>query len=599
MSDSGARTEAEVSVRRDPLSPAGTWTRPGSLPQVRSDPTPAVAALFVVAGLALGYGLVLRLWLLVQLPIWGDEAIVGIMARAIDGGHFTALYWGQRYGGLEPYLVALGLKVGGGGEHALNGTPAVLSALAGVLAGTVVWAAVRNRPLAVAAAAAVWVWPYVTIWQSVREGGFRQATLCCGLAAVVCCVGVYRRRAGPRTFLALGVALGLGWWASPEIGYFAMPCLVLFAAWWWSARHPSRLSGRDDGRREPSRTMAVGLTLGGILLGSLPWLYTNAHTGFASLKSSSFPANGGATYTDRFSTFFHSMLPLQLGVRTLVTGSWVGGPLVGRTLYVLLLALIAGAIIEAFWLGIRGQALVPFALACGVVSYPFLYAAIPGTNYWNDGRYGIFLPPLLVVLFVAVLGTPRTATDIRVGDGAADGRRPGVGRSARPAWSGSGRPAVASLGLLGALCLTVAGARSAGVPVAFFASWHNGDAPLEQVVHDMREHNITSAYGDYWTAYDLDFLSEGSPAISPSPFDVVRASALASQLAASRDPAWLFFAPNQTAAATSAFANPQPGPGPYTEQTFEAHLSQLGIPYNVVKLGILDAVVPQHRVPIP
>ena len=48
-----------------------------------------------------------------QLPIWGDEAIVGIMARAIDGGHFTAFYWGQHYGGLESYLVAASLKIGG------------------------------------------------------------------------------------------------------------------------------------------------------------------------------------------------------------------------------------------------------------------------------------------------------------------------------------------------------------------------------------------------------------------------------------------------------------------------------------------------------
>ena len=80
------------------------------------------------AVLALAYGLVLRGWLLVQVPLWGDEAIVGIMARAIDGGHFTAFIWGQHYGGLEPYVTALVLKVGGGGEPALNATPALLGA---------------------------------------------------------------------------------------------------------------------------------------------------------------------------------------------------------------------------------------------------------------------------------------------------------------------------------------------------------------------------------------------------------------------------------------------------------------------------------------
>jgi hypothetical protein len=153
--------------------------------------------------------------------------------------------------------------------------------------------------------------------------------------------------------------------------------------------------------------------------------------------------------------------------------------------------------------------------------------------------------------------------------------------------------------VLGALCLTVVGARTAGVPAAFFTSWHNGDAPLEQVVASMREHHITAAYGDYWTAYDLDFLSRGHPAISPSPLDVSRSPSIAAAVASAKQPAWLFFAPDATARAASVFLNPQPGPGPYTEQTFEAHLTQLGIPYKVVKLGILDAVVPGRKLPVP
>jgi hypothetical protein len=145
----------------------------------------------------------------------------------------------------------------------------------------------------------------------------------------------------------------------------------------------------------------------------------------------------------------------------------------------------------------------------------------------------------------------------------------------------------------------VAGAHTGGVPATFFASWRNGDAPMEQVVGAMRAHHITAAYGDYWTAYDLDFLSGGNPAVSPSPLDVSRSTDLTDQLAAAKDPAWLFFAPNNTARAATVFLNPQPGPGTYTEETFEAHLRQLGIPYRVVKLGVLDAVVPARRPTIP
>jgi hypothetical protein len=171
-------------------------------------------------------------------------------------------------------------------------------------------------------------------------------------------------------------------------------------------------------------------------------------------------------------------------------------------------------------------------------------------------------------------------------------------RTPRPSEAAVTRGALllAAAGVLGALCLTVAGARTAGVPATFFTSWHRGDAPMEEVVHAMRQQHIADAYGDYWTSYDLDFLSGGSPAVSPSPFDVVRATGLAAQVAASPDPAWLFFAPDEAAQAAAVFGNPQPGPGPFTEQ-FEAHLRALGIQYRVVQLGILDAVVPDRRLP--
>jgi hypothetical protein len=542
---------------------------------------PAVMAVVVVAVLALVYGFVLRVWLLVQLPIWGDEAIVGIMARAIDGGNFTAFYWGQHYGGLEPYLVAVGLKVGGGGEPAMNGTPAVLCALGALLVAAVTFAATKSRPLALAASGVVFVWPYVVIWQSVREGGFREATLCCGLVAILYCVRIYRRRAGPASFLVLGAALGLGWWASPEILYFGLPCLVLLVAWYAASRRPAVAEIATN--REPSLWAALGLLLGGGLVGSLPWLYANAHTGFASIKSSSLPVNGGATYGERLSVFFHYMLPLQLGVRTLSSGDWVGGAAVGKLLYAVVLLLIAAACARAVRVALDGRAtLVPIALTAGVMAYPFLYAAAPGTAFWEDGRYGIYLPALIVVLFATSLAT------VRAGSRRTSDERAAVARGAL---------VLAAVGVLGALCLSVAGARTAGVPATFFTSWHQGDAPMEHVVHALRAHHITDAYGDYWTSYDLDFLSGGSPRVSPSPLDVVRSAGLAADVASARDPAWLFFAPDETRRAAAVFGNPQPGPGPYTERSFEAHLEAVGIPYRVVKLGILDAVVPDRRPP--
>jgi hypothetical protein len=567
----------------------------------------AVMAVAVTGAAAVVYGALLRVWLVVHLPLWGDEAVTGLQARAIGSGHFTAFYWGQHYGGLEPYVAAIVLKVGGGGEPALNATPALLSALAAVLVGAITLAAGRDRLLALAAGAVAWVWPYVVIYQSVREVGFRYATLCCGLTAVLCAIRAYQRRAGRPTFLLLGLALGLGWWASAEIAYFAVPALVLGVGWWRTASRPHDRAGAPGNGGKPHRWWSLGLVACGGVLGSLPWWYANAHTGFASVREGALPANGGVTYGAKLSVFFQDMLPMQLGLRNVLRGTWVGGPVVGKTLYAVVLVLVAAAVARAAWLSVREVGrLVPLALAAGVVCFPFLYAAAPGTGYWFDGRYGVYLPFLVAALLGAVLSTPRSV--------AARGLRRGVARSdasgaehdgdttdAVHRRARAGSLTLAALGIVGAACLTVAAAHTAGVPAspAFFSGWRNGDAPMQRVVDAMRAHHITDAYGDYWTAYDLDFLSHGEPLVSPSVLDVTRSTSIAAGVASSADPAWLFFAPGETAAAATEFLNPQPGPGPYTEQTFDERLRQLGISYRMVKLGILDAVVPSHRLIVP
>ncbi len=597
--DVSSSTGARSSI--DPVERSGDQAPSRARHATGTSEASAVVLGVVAAGAAV-YGVLLHLWLLVHLPIWGDEAIVGLMARSIDDGHFTAFYWGQHYGGLEPYLVALGLKVGGGGEPAMNATPAVLAALAAVAVGGIVVAAGREKLVAIAAGCAAWVWPFVVVWQSVREGGFREATLCCGLVAVLCCIRAQRLRAGGWTFLSLGIALGLGWWASPEIAYFVVPCLVLLWGWWRRVS-PSlstdRTSLAPDLPRTLGRWSSLALIAGGVIVGSVPWWYANAHTGFVSLQSSALPNNGGVTYGTKLSVFFHDMLPLQLGLRTVNGGGWIGGTTLGVTLYVLALVIIVGALACAAMLDVRDPVQrVPLSIGLGVVAYPFLYAAAPGTGYWIDGRYGIYFPALVVTLFATMPlqrhpFRRRTAKTMGPTGIAGAGSEPTLTRRSH---------VVAALALAGATCLTVVGAHDFGVPASasFFSGWRSGDAPMEQVLSAMRAHHIDDAYGDYWTAYDLDFLSGGRPVVSPNPLlDVSRSPALVATVAHSADPAWLFFAPAQTAAATAAFANGQPGPGPYTEQTFEALLRQQGIPYTVVPLGVLDAVVPARRLTAP
>jgi hypothetical protein len=343
----------------------------------------------------------------------------------------------------------------------------------------------------------------------------------------------------------------------------------------------------------------------GLVIGSLPWWYANVHSRFASLRHSGLPDNGGATYTARLSVFFHEMLPLQLGLRTVVSGSWIGGTTFGVTLYIVLLVVIGAALVRAVAVyATNTRQRVPVAVGLGVAAYPFLYAAAPGTAYWVDGRYGIYLPALVVALlatvsrqpFVPGLGANRARHGHHVRQRAEAGDTK-VGSAGTRLLRGS--HVVAAVGLAGALALTVAGAHNFGVPgpASALTDWHSGDAPMQSVVDAMRAHHIDDAYGDYWTAYDLDFLSGGRPTVSPSPYDVTRSASIADAVGRSSHPAWLFFAPSQSAAAAATFANPQPGPGPFTEQTFEEHLAALGIGYTVVHLGVLDAVVPDRKVP--
>ncbi len=550
-----------------------------------------VVGVAVAVAVAVGYGIALRLWLLFHLPLFGDEAVAGLMARQINSGHLSVFYWGQSYGGVEPYLAALLQRLGGSSPLALNVTATVLSAAAAVLVGAIVSVAGANRRVAVLAGAAAWVFPYVIVWNSVRELGFRYATLCFGLTALLCCARAQRQRARLVTFAVLGLAVGLGWWASPEVLYFALPCLILLVGWWRRAEVPPM---RTRTRILESKAGLVAIAIVGALIGSAPWWYSNLRSGFASLKKSSFPAGGHVDYVGRLGVFFHDTLPMELGVRSVPGGAWTGGTVVGVFVLVVLLAIVVLSVIRAVMLvRLQPTNLVPIALAVGVVTYPFLMAAVSATSYWVDGRYGLYESFMIVPLVAVTLPTWTLRTEGRRGAHVAPTDTTHDRERSRDV-----RVAVAGLIVLAVTALTVGTAHAGSVPTApdrFVQGWSNPNAAMTNVVDAMRAQHISDAFASYWTAYDLELVGDGKVTVSPSVVDVDRWPALQEQVKASSDPAWLFFAPSQVAAATNLFSNPEPGPGGDTEQAFEAQLRQQSIPYRVVHLGPLDAVVPDRK----
>jgi hypothetical protein len=539
----------------------------------------------VLVALAGAYGVLLRIWLLAHLPLFGDEATVGLMARGILAGHFDAFYWGSTYSGGEPYVVAAVLGVANGGPMALNATPAILAAGAAILAYAVLVGSGVTRRVAALGAAMVWVWPYAAVWNSVREIGMRGFTLCCGLALLLCAVRIHHRVAGNGTYLLMGLAAGAGWWASPEIVYFVVPAAILLLASW------ARLT--RSGRSAPWRVVPPLLAVAGAVVGALPWIHANIRSGFASLHTVT-PPPAGFDHSGRLSVFFQKALPMQLGLRSVPGGAWVGGPTVGVTLYVVVLVLLGLLTVRAAWSTRLGRRSAPvLAAGVAVVAFPFLYSFFPTSWYWADGRYGVYLPPLIVLL--AIWSFPSAMVPLSPGD---TSRRPAHAR--RRQTRGRAVITLAGIALLsGAFSTVVLARESAGVPTqpkALLSGWSDPNEAARQVVRSMAAHHIRTAYGDYWTAYTLDFLAPNTVVVSPSPLDLQRSATLARTVARATPQAWLFFAPGHRAAANAAFTNPEPGPGYYTLRLFTSYLFGRHIGYRVVKLGILDAVVPDRPV---
>jgi hypothetical protein len=411
--------------------------------------------------------------------------------------------------------------------------------------------------------------------------GFRQATLCLGLALAWCVLRLRRAPASLGWAIATGLTLGLGWWASPEILYLVVPAVVVTVA--GAVRATRRKTPLAWAGTPWPRNLLAGAAAA--VVGALPWLYTNVGSGFASLHPSAAGVTGEPGYWSRVGTFFAHVLPTQVGAQSLFTGAWIGGPVVGVVILGVVLALVAWALTGAIRGVARATASNPGVVtaALAVVVFPFLFAFIPGTAYWADGRYGIYVGPLLVVF---VFGA--TARTTGTGPGLHGGREsaPAIARR----WQ-----VPCTLALLGATVVTVAGAHTASaVPVthprAFVSGWHDPNADARDAVKELEAHHLDAAYGDYWTSYVLDVLSGGRVLVSPTSLDVVRDPGLARQVL-QRHPAWLVFSPAAMGAASYDFSNPQPGPGPYDEASLETRLRTAGILFHVVHLGVLDAIV--------
>ncbi len=523
-------------------------------------------------------GALLRAWYFFHIPTSSDSAVVGLMANAILHGHFSAFYWGQPYGGVEPYAVAPLFALFGHSAAVLSLTPALLSCAAALVSWRATLRLVRIPRLAAIAGVLVWVAPDAFVANSTREGGFRGVTMLCGLVCILCAL---RLLDGSRRFVdvvVLGLMAGLGWWSSPEVVYFLFPAGLL-------------VLGAVFGGRLLLREWLIRLSVGvaALVVGALPWLWANVHSGFLSLKPSSFPAGSTSAlnsgYWGRLNVFIHYSLPTELNLRRLGTGDFLLSDTesgvrhaLGVSITIAVLVVLAAAVVLCACRGGRW-----LAIAAGVVVFPFLFAAQPGTWFWNNGQYITFLGPLLVLAVVPGLEEAFQR----------------VGRhSARD--SQAVTTAALCVSLAAALVLSLfALAGDNQTSVGQMASdWGNPNAPAESAISVLQAHGVRDGFADYWVAYKLDLLSGQTLTITPAKGDVDRQPQFARAVTRAAQQAWLFVPPSQMTAALAQFFSTIPGPDDITESRFLVALDILHVPYREVHAGILTAVVPDRHITI-
>ena len=406
-----------------------------------------ISGALVAAGLAIG--IALRIWVLLssQGALDADEAVWGLMARHILHGQLPTFFWGQTYGGTqETFVTAALFWIFGASTTALRVTPIFCWAAATVL----LWRVARRllgEQQARFAAALFWMSPVFFVWKSTRAHGFYGAGLVFGLWSILAALRL-RERVSVRDLASLGLALGLGWWATPEIAILGLPAVA-----WLVWTKPAVLRGA------PVAAVAF-------LLGGLPWWLYNIRHDWPSLHAHN--GGGGSSALGHLHNLASSTLPTALGLRLPFSLSWLPDIEIGVALY----ALALGGFI---WLLVRRPPGLVLPLLAAVV-FPILYAASPYASLESEPRYLTLLVPVFALLAAYTAGSPPRALAVFLGAGAFS---------------------IAGLALMDARNL--AAQRVGGV--ALPADFH----PL---LSTLEEHHASRVWATYWVAYRVTFESD-------------------------------------------------------------------------------------------
>jgi Dolichyl-phosphate-mannose-protein mannosyltransferase len=510
--------------------------------------------LLVMIAVCLAVALYLRLWLLGHAGLNSDEATVGLNALQIRHGHFSAFVWSQTYGGVEPYFVALMFAIFGSSPFVLNATPVLLA----VVAAAVVWRiGLRLFPAAAAMTAATltFVWPESSLWNSTKEYGYHEIGLVLGLLVIWEAVRIVQAAKIDgedvvRDWVLFGLAMGVGWWATPETLYFTLPAVVVVA-----------LSLRAHGGRAiGTRVLAVVFSA---VVGALPWIVASLRVGLSAFGTKT---PSPVPYLTRLSTFFTHVLPMLLGLRIEGAGLWEVTPVVGGLLVALLLAGLVAAMVTV---ALR----VPDArvLVGSLVIFPFLYVAFPTSWFWNDGRYGIALAPIASLVGIGALWQLARA------------------RVAR--WFCVAILAAAVVSTVAAVDVGYGGFSN----VSGLSDWRaNPNTAVTALSAKLQALGVRDVYAGYWVAYDLAFVSAGRIRVAPIVND--RDPGESKAVAGAARVGWVFVPPAQVGeVAAQVGSTTGLDPVVVDEQTLASWMTANGIRFRTATVGPFLLVLPDQN----
>jgi len=331
---------------------------------------PAVTlALVVLVALAT------RVWLSFG-PMGGidsDEAVTGLIARRmLHDGEFPAFFWGQAYGGnLDALALAGPIKVFGTSTVVVK----VFYLITGALMSVLTWRVARHlmaSSQAIAAGVLSLLWPLAHVWKTTRVNAFYSTTVLLGFTAWLLVFHIDRHPSSYRHWAGFGFVLGIAWWVSPNIVYFAAP----LSLWLVARGHWRRL-----------RQIAIAAV--SFAAGSFVWIVANLRSDFASLHVPDW--SGSSTYLSRLGFLFQEGLPYAFGLRRPWDSKWLLGWPLSLLVYVALL----GCIVLALSYSERGRR--SDFLVLGLA--PFLFAYFPGNWSLFEGRYMFFIAAVLPITF--------------------------------------------------------------------------------------------------------------------------------------------------------------------------------------------------------